>query len=282
MVQGNSSGNGTLAAPLPQTYEGNSNQSGLTITETDSCGNTKIITQEYSASKTVTTTSAGGYPTTTVTEEFFDFVSDDCFEESEYCTGSCTTTSNCEGETKKANTSCTRSEGEYNSNAQGQLNVKVNYSNKAPSNEPEPIVAKRIQRLKTNDFGAACKCGEGGKDDCWGGFGSFTFADPTVTISRAALKIAVIKEGFNKKYKSVGGTVKFYIPSEQDIEEGRTPCCNDDFSGTVVKEVGYSLGGSSFKEGQYLATDIGELSGSSGPAGQTAVACIEIKSVSFI
>ena len=164
----------------------------------------------------------------------------------------------------------------------GVMNSKLVKTNEKKYDQPETVVSKQISKLKTNKFPPACDCGDGKKDDCWGGFSSFTISNPTVTISKAALKIGVIKEEFNKKYKSVGGTVKFYIPSEQDIEDGRTPCCNDNFSGTVVTSMSFSLGGSSFKEGQYLATDIGELSNSSGTVGQTIVACITINRVSFI
>jgi hypothetical protein len=280
-IQGNSRGKGLIKSPGIFSTDRTSIQSGLTITKTDSCGNTTIITDEYNASTTVITDTGSG-PSTVVTEGLFvDYVGSACIEGGEYTIVTCNSTSDCEGEKMTSTASTSYGDGAgYNTNGQGSKSFIQTYSNEAPSNEPEPIVNKQISKLKTNNFGAACKCGEGRKDDCWGAFGSFTFADPTVTISKAALKIGVIKEGFNKKYQSVGGTVKFYIPSEQDIEEGRTPCCNDDFSGTVVTSKGFSLGGSSFKEGAYLATDIGQLS--TGPIGQTVVACIEITSVSFI
>jgi hypothetical protein len=137
---------------------------------------------------------------------------------------------------------------------------------------------------------AGSTCGEG-KDACWGAAGSFSIADNNLDDPNAAstisqklkFKIATLKEGFDKTYQSVSGKVKFYIPSEEDIEEGRTPCCNSDFSGTVVKEAGYSISaGSTFKD-DYLASDAGDFDNSDQSAvGQIILTCATIDSVSFI
>jgi hypothetical protein len=219
-----------------------------------------------------------------------DYTDSGCVVLDESCPpGTCTINSNCEGSSLSSSVDCTTIENETSIwNRTGNATSTTVYSNPISVDQPDSIVSKQISRLKINKFpctnDCCLKCGDGKKDDCWGGFGGFSVVDPSTTISKAALKIGVIKEGFDKEYKSVSGKVKFYIPTEQDIEEGRTPCCNDDFSGTVVKETGYSLGGSDFKEGQYLATDIGELSNKQFTAyvGEFISVCVTIDSVSFI
>jgi hypothetical protein len=249
--------------PVPDSiFDCTNTESSTSITKIDSCGNS---TSSYSS--TYNPCLEGGF--------VVDWV------------GGCYNT---DGSTCETNTTCdkvtvksTKGPGTTfcKSYGMGIMQSQRVKTNEKEYDKPESIVDKQISKLKTNNLPAGCNCGEG-KDACWGAFSSFTIANPTVTISKAALKIGVIKEGFNKEYKSVGGTVKFYIPSSEDVEEDRTPCCSDDFSGTVVKEVGYSLGGSDFKEGAFLATDIGELSNTSGPVGGIVVACITIDDVSFI
>ena len=157
----------------------------------------------------------------------------------------------------------------------------------------ESSVSAKIGILKNNGS-QNCNgntCGEG-KDACWGaaggcfGISDNNLDDPdasSTTAQKLKFKVATIKEGFDKKYKSVSGKVKFYIPTEQDIEDGRTPCCNDDFSGTVVKEAGYSISvGSTFKN-DYLASDAGDFDNSNQSyVGQAICPCITVDSVSFI
>jgi hypothetical protein len=244
--------------PIPDSVADCTNtQSSTSITKIDSCGNS---TSSYSS--TYNPCLEGGF--------VVDWVGG-CYNTDG---STCDTTTTCDRVTVKS----TKGPGTTfcKSYGMGVMQSQLVKTNEKKYDKPESIVDKQISKLKTNNFGAACKCGEGEKDDCWGGFGGFTFANPTVTISKAALKIGVIKEGFDKKYKSVGGTVSFYYGGTG----GKTPCCNDDFDGTVVTSMGFSLGGSDFLQGQYLATDIGQLS--TGPIGQTVGACIEITSISFV
>ena len=61
---------------------------------------------------------------------------------------------------------------------------------------------------------------------------------------------------------------------------GKTPCCDDDFDGTVVKEQGYSLStGSTFKE-DYYAADGGEVTNESLEDEQLSY-CYTIDNISF-
>jgi hypothetical protein len=133
-------------------------------------------------------------------------------------------------------------------------------------------------------------CGED-KDACWGLFYPFSIADNNLddpnamstTAQKLKFKISTPEEGFDKTYKSVSGKVKLYIPSEQDIEEGRTPCCNDDFSGTVVKETGYSISAGGIFKQYYFAANAGDFDNNDqSHVGQTIVACATIDNVSFI
>jgi hypothetical protein len=130
-------------------------------------------------------------------------------------------------------------------------------------------------------------CGEG-KDACWGGGGCFGISDnnlddpnaASTTAQKLKFKIATIKEGFDKKYKSVSGKVKFYYGGT----DGKTPCCDDDFDGTVVKEAGYSIssGSSTFKN-DYLASDAGDFDNNDQThVGETICPCITIDNVSLI
>jgi hypothetical protein len=151
---------------------------------------------------------------------------------------------------------------------------------------------KKLEVLKNNQP-QNCNgdtCGEG-KDACWGGGGCFGISDNnlddleanTTTSQKLKFKIGTAKEGFDKTYKSVSGKVKFYISSEEDIEEGRTPCCNDDFSGTVVKETGYSISAGSTFKNDYLASDAGDFDNNDqSHVGETICPCYTIDSVSFI
>jgi hypothetical protein len=129
-------------------------------------------------------------------------------------------------------------------------------------------------------------CGEG-KDACWGGGGCFGISDNnlddpeanTTTSQKLKFKIGTAKEGFSKKYKSVSGKVKFYYGGTG----GKTPCCDDDFDGTVVKEVGYSISAGSTFKNDYFASDAGDFDNNDqGLVGETICPCYTIDSVSFI
>ena len=130
-------------------------------------------------------------------------------------------------------------------------------------------------------------CGEG-KDACWGVFGgSFSIADNNLddpnanstTAQKLKFKIGTPKEGFSKKYTSVSGKVKFYYGGTG----GKTPCCNEDFDGTVVKEAGYSISSASTFKNDYLVSDSGDFDNSNQAlVGQTIYACATVDSVSFI
>jgi hypothetical protein len=130
-------------------------------------------------------------------------------------------------------------------------------------------------------------CG-GGKDDCWNGGGCFGISDNNLddpnavstTAQELQFKIGTLKEGFDKKYRSVSGTVKFYYGGTG----GKTPCCDDDFDGTVVESAGYSISaGSTFKNDYFASGVIAQFSNSNQSlVGETICPCYTIDSVSFI
>lgn len=133
------------------------------------------------------------------------------------------------------------------------------------------------------------KCGDGDKDDCWELYtGPYFFLndnnldDPNANSTNSQklkFKMATIKEGFDKTYKSVSGTVKFYYGGTG----GKNPCCNDDFDGTVVKETGYSISAGSEFKNDYLASDAGDIDNSDQSAvGEAIYICSTIDSVSFM
>jgi hypothetical protein len=138
---------------------------------------------------------------------------------------------------------------------------------------------------------AKTKCGDGGKDDCWGGAACFGIVDnnlddpnaTSTTSQKLKFKIGILKKEFNEEYKSVSGKIKFYIQSEKDAEEGRTPCCNDDFSGTVVKEQDYSISAGETFKNDYFASDAGDFDNNDQSlVGKTINICYTIDKVSFI
>lgn len=128
-----------------------------------------------------------------------------------------------------------------------------------------------------------------GKDNCWGALyegGGFYLSSSSCVDSINAngmkIKIATPKEGF-KKGKEVGGKVIIYIPNQNDLNEGRTPCCNSEsFGGTILKEFFYNLSASSltFKD-NFLAVDVGELHSLEDIVEKTTVVypCITVDSV---
>jgi hypothetical protein len=149
-------------------------------------------------------------------------------------------------------------------------------------------VSTKIGILTNNESQncAGTKCGEG-KDACWGGAACFgisddNLSDPNATSTIAQklkFKIGTAKEGFSKKYTSVSGKVKFYYGGTGE----KTPCCNEDFDGTVVKEAGYSISSASTFKNDYLASDAGDFDNSNqGLVGQTICSCYTIDNVSFI
>ena len=149
-------------------------------------------------------------------------------------------------------------------------------------------VSVKINILKNNEPQncAGTTCG-GGKDDCWGSAGCFGIADnnlddpnaSSTTAQKLKFKIGTIKEGFDKKYKSVSGKVKFYYGGEEDTN----PCCNSDFSGTVVKEAGYSISAGETFKNDYLASDAGDFDNSNQSlVGETICPCVTVDDVSFI
>jgi hypothetical protein len=101
----------------------------------------------------------------------------------------------------------------------------------------------------------------------------------STTSQKLKFKIATIKEGFDKKYKSVSGTVKFYYGGT----EGKTPCCNDDFDGTVVKSAGFSISAGETFKNDYFASDAGDFDNSDQSlVGETINACYIIDNISYI
>lgn len=146
--------------------------------------------------------------------------------------------------------------------------------------------------ILTNNRSQNCngsKCGNGDKDDCWGFYSAPYFFlndnnldDPNANSTNSQklkFKMATIKEGFDKTYKSVSGKLKFYYGGTG----GKTPCCNDDFDGTVLKETGYSISAGSTFKNNYLASDAGDIDNSDQSAvGEAIYICSTVDSVEFI
>lgn len=109
-----------------------------------------------------------------------------------------------------------------------------------------------------------CNCSED-KDECWGGYSNITtpgeFSYTNITIGAFKIATDINKEDFSKRYKSLSGTVYFYIDSESEPET--TPCCTscgeiECFTGEIVRTSTYSIsaGSNEFKQNTRIAVDL--------------------------
>jgi len=144
------------------------------------------------------------------------------------------------------------------------------------------IVQTKLSLLEKNEEQNCdgAKCGDGKKDDCWGyAPGSFYLnGKNTGNSTKLKFKISALKEELQKKYKSVSGKIYFYYEGDD-----KTPCCNDDFGGTILKQLSYSVstGSSEFKD-DYLAVDCGDVDNGSLSENKYISICVTIDSVSFL
>ncbi len=168
-------------------------------------------------------------------------------------------------------------------NLGGELSKSVLFS------YSQQIVNKKIEIFETNEDqncdGLKCGGEEGGEDDCWFGIGGFylngnNLNNPnsqTSNFQRLKFKAGVSIEEFKKDYTNLSGKVIYYYDGE-----GKTPCCNADFNGTIFKEFSYSIssGGDTFKD-EFYAMDLGEISNQSQSEGLGLDVCITIDKVTF-
>lgn len=143
---------------------------------------------------------------------------------------------------------------------------------------------KKNNSLHSNGGGGVIRCGSGGKDDCWSTVESIYFPPDidgcTAGNSRIALRVATYQENFSKTYKSIGGKVILYdggIP-------GTTPCCNNNFNGTIGAQYSFTLIGSNNFNPNGLAltaSNLGELN-SADYNGEAFSICISIDKIEFL
>ena len=219
----------------------------------------------------------------------------------QYANATCTSSSSC----TNSKTNC---ENIANSNpavtgtfpnkcASGGSTNNKSYSINAGYQSPKDLnffynIAKQIVNIKIQilEENKPQNCNEGtcgeGKDACWGSASSFSITDNNLDDSNAAsttaqklkFKIAASKQGFDKTYKSVSGKVKFYYGGTG----GKTPCCDDDFDGTVVKETGYSISAGSTFKNDYFASDAGDFDNDDqSHVGETISICYTVDNISF-
>lgn len=138
-------------------------------------------------------------------------------------------------------------------------------------------------KLHSDGAGGVIKCGSGGKDDCWSPVESISFPPDingcTAGNSRIALKIATYQLNFSKRYKSISGKVILYDGGTP----GTTPCCSDNFNGTIEAQYSFTLKGSNnFNPNglELAASDLGELN-SADYNGASFSICISIDKIEF-
>ena len=115
-----------------------------------------------------------------------------------------------------------------------------------------------------NELPTTCNCSED-KDECWGEYSNITtpgeFSYTNITIGTFKIATNINKEEFSKRYKSLSGTVYFYIDSESEPET--TPCCTscggiECFTGEILGTSVYSIsaGSNEFKQNTRIAVDL--------------------------
>lgn len=157
-------------------------------------------------------------------------------------------------------------------------------------------VSKKIQVLQDNSARNCqnLKCGNGEKDDCWQPFNTVEMSNNqiyehniNVPVYSQKLKfiITIPKEKLVRGFKLIEGKVYFYY----DGEEGETPCCQpcggpDCFSGTIIKEVSFSIKNESkpFRK-NLISEEIGDLdNNNSEHIGKTIRTCYVINRLDYI
>lgn len=149
-------------------------------------------------------------------------------------------------------------------------------------------VSTKISILESNNPQNCAQdtCGEG-RDACWVAAGGFSIADnnlddpnaSSTTSQKLKFKIAAPKEGFSKTYKSISGRVIFYYGGTG----GKTPCCDNDFDGTIAEERSYSISASSIFKDNYFAVDCGEFDNDDQSlVGETINICYTVDKIQFI
>jgi hypothetical protein len=108
-------------------------------------------------------------------------------------------------------------------------------------------IDKKMRIAKNNEpsdcLGTVCG---NGKYACWGGVGSFT---PVASPSIRKLQLGVVaNRNLLKKYKSISGSIKVFIPAPWDEESGDPEpnnCpCSTGFEGQMLKTIGFSMNSS--------------------------------------
>lgn len=132
-------------------------------------------------------------------------------------------------------------------------------------------------------------CESGGVDDCWSIISEIGFSAPdvqeeycTASNYQIALKIAISSEDFTKKgYASIKGKVRLYTGGTG----GKTPCCSDDFDGTILEEYNFTLNGqNNFNPNNIKlnAQDLGELNSADYFEDMSISICITITEIQFL
>lgn len=116
-----------------------------------------------------------------------------------------------------------------------------------------------------NELPTTCNCSND-KDECWSEHSNITtpseFSYTSITIGSFKIATANMnKQEFSKIYKSMSGTVYFYIDSESEPQT--SPCCAscggiECFTGEIVGTSTYSIsaGSNEFKQNTKIAVDL--------------------------
>lgn len=175
------------------------------------------------------------------------------------------------------------------------LTLSANESLAARYNNFAKNISNKIFNLKkTNQLhhiggGIIGLCGSGAVDDCWSAISDINFSAPDIQESyctagnyQIALKIAISSEDFTEKgYASIKGTVRLYNGGT----DGKTPCCNVDFDGTILQEYPFTLNGeNNFNPNNIKlnAQDLGELNSADYFEDINVGICISITEIKFL
>ena len=183
------------------------------------------------------------------------------------CSETCTANDSCKSRTRRSSMAC------YTLMQNGTIDQTrlslsdITIRSNAPSSQNEIALDQLLKLKESNAFSqeSCLICGNGEVDDCWSSSSALTILDSDNTIQKIKIKVATSKNDIFKTLNSIKGIIYYYFSNDDE-----SPCCTncdgpECFSGSIVTQKPFEInfGAKSFKNNQYLAVDIGELSNTS-------------------
>lgn len=224
----------------------------------DSCGNSNTIINSYDEG-------TSGLPNLDE-NTFYDLVSyGDCFSTQGYggliqagqCYESCNKDENCQARTVISRVCCESQAGQ-NCLTLNDITIRSNLV----TEQDQKRLAQLLLLKETNAFsqGSCLTCGNG-IDDCWSNNPTLTILDSSDRIQKVKIKVGTSRNNMLETLTKINGTIYYYFSNDE------SPCCTncggpECFNGSIINQSSFEIDfkAKPFKNNQYLAVDIGELS----------------------